>query len=563
MPQTLYRKYRPRLFSEIIGQKHIVQTLTNAIKNNRVGQAYLFTGPRGTGKTTTARIFAKAVNCLPRKNQVEKKDTEKNFEPCLKCSFCENIDSGRALDIIEIDAASHTGVDNIRELRETTKLPPARLKYKVYIIDEAHMLSTGAWNALLKTLEEPPLHVIFILATTEIHKVPDTIISRCQRFDFARLTLEHIVEKLSAMAEKENILIEKEALEMIAIAAEGGMRDAESLLAQVIALEDKKITAREVKEILGISDFSSAENLARFILEKNTAEALQLVNQLSREGYDLEIFGKSFLNYLRQLLLVSVDNSLASTLALELSREQTQSLVSLAEKHSARAILETINIFLDARQNIRSSFIPQLPLEVAIVKAGGGNIQPIADTDRNETKKLVIEKKADFSPDTEIKPSEHEQDRQEPEAEIKQNEKIKQKTGNVPASVSIDDVRRNWTIFLEEIKPHNHSLSSFLANSQPLEINDNTLAVLVRYGLHKEKINENRNRLTIEEVFDKIFGFPLKIKAVTEEEAKIKIAPETALHEPQKSDRAEKNREKNNSVMDEAMKIMGGRIVEE
>src|SRR3990172_6531285 len=186
MNTTLYRKYRPAAFSEVIGQKHVVQTLRNAVKSNRIGQAYLFAGPRGTGKTSIARIFAKTINC----------EYIKNGEPCLKCNSCKLITEGRALDIIEIDAASHTGVDNIRELRETVKLPPSSLKYKVYIIDEVHMLSGGAFNALLKTLEEPPARVVFILATTEVHKIPETILSRVQRFDFTRLAIEEIIKRL-------------------------------------------------------------------------------------------------------------------------------------------------------------------------------------------------------------------------------------------------------------------------------------------------------------------------------------------------------------------------------
>lgn len=252
MSISLYRKYRPQTFSDVIGQKHIVQTLSNSIMSDRVAHAYLFTGPRGTGKTTMARIFARAVNCAnlsSNKGAADKlnirhseagtdtssRETSNSFanitlaNPCLKCDICKNITEGRSLDIFEIDAASNTGVDNIRELRENVKFPPSHAKYKVYIIDEVHMLSTGAFNALLKTLEEPPAHVIFILATTEIHKVPETIISRCQRYDFTRLSLEHIIEKLSTIAASEKISIEKDAIEMIAVASEGGMRDAESL----------------------------------------------------------------------------------------------------------------------------------------------------------------------------------------------------------------------------------------------------------------------------------------------------------------------------------------------
>ncbi|MFC1756533.1 DNA polymerase III subunit gamma/tau, partial [Patescibacteria group bacterium] len=286
MSETLYRKYRPEKFSEVIGQQNIVQTLQNSIKNDRLGHAYLFTGPRGTGKTTLARLFAKTINC----------QKIKESEPCLLCDACKNISENKSLDIIEIDAASHTGVDNIRELKETVKLPPSLTKYKIYIIDEVHMLSPGAFNALLKTLEEPPAHAIFILATTEIHKVPDTILSRCQRFDFARLSLENIVRKLSSISKKEKIKIDTSSLETIAIAAEGGMRDAESLLAQIMALEDKNITQKDVEGILGTAEHKSIEDMAGFILGKNVSSALSLINEISENGYNLEVFSKSLQN---------------------------------------------------------------------------------------------------------------------------------------------------------------------------------------------------------------------------------------------------------------------------
>ncbi|MFZ3031778.1 MAG: DNA polymerase III subunit gamma/tau, partial [Candidatus Moraniibacteriota bacterium] len=225
MSSTFYRKYRPQKFSEVIGQKHIVTTLTSALKLGRVAQAYLFTGPRGTGKTTLARLFAKAINCSNRKGS----------EACGKCPHCLLVEEGRSFDIIEIDAASHTGVDNMRELRETVTLPPSLGSHKVYVIDEVHMLSIGAFNALLKSLEEPPAHVVFILATTALHKVPDTIVSRCQRFDLTRFPISGIVEKLSFIAKEEKFKITKEALEIIAFSAEGGMRDAESLLMQIVS----------------------------------------------------------------------------------------------------------------------------------------------------------------------------------------------------------------------------------------------------------------------------------------------------------------------------------------
>jgi DNA polymerase-3 subunit gamma/tau len=234
----------------------------------------------------------------------------KDAEPCLKCAHCLAMADNKSLDVIEIDAASNTGVDNIRELRETVKLLPTLAAYKIYIIDEVHMLSSGAFNALLKTLEEPPKHVIFILATTALHKVPDTIVSRCQRFDFSRLPLDHIVEKLATIAKNEKVKIEPAALEMIALAAEGGMRDAESLLTQVIALEDKHITTAEVASILGITEQQKVEQYVEHLTERDLKAILQLTHQLVENGSDLYIFTNSLLHYLRQLLLVSIDRAL-------------------------------------------------------------------------------------------------------------------------------------------------------------------------------------------------------------------------------------------------------------
>jgi DNA polymerase-3 subunit gamma/tau len=534
MSNTLYRKYRPQKFSEVIGQNHIVQTLSNAIKNNRVGQAYLFTGPRGTGKTTLARLFAKAVNC----------ENIKDAEPCLKCEICKNIAENRSLDIIEIDAASNTGVDNIRELRETIKLPPTQAKYKVYIIDEVHMLSSGAFNALLKTLEEPPTHVIFILATTEIHKVPETIISRCQRFDFMRLSFENIIKKLSQIAKKEDIKIEKNALEMIAVSAEGGMRDAESLLAQVIALEDKNITAKEVENILGTSDHGNTEKMAELLLEKNISGALKLVNNLTNEGHDLEVFNKSLLNYLRQLLVVSVDKSLSKTFSLELTSEQIEKIEKIS-KDKTGDILKLLGNFSEIQGKIKSSFIPQLPLEMAIVKVGNfRDFEIITQPNNTESPVLRPEPIIERNIDSEIAMKEIEE------------ESIPEYSN---AEINMDQIFDNWRGLIQEIKPYNHSLSAFLINCQPVEIKDGQLIIATKYEFYKDKLSETQNKLTIENVLAKILGTKLKVKFLSEDEAGIKIKSQSA---PKDSSSPQKPRE-TSSLLDDALEMMGGKIVEE
>jgi DNA polymerase-3 subunit gamma/tau len=570
MSETLYRKYRPQKFSEVIGQPHIVQTLSNSIKNNRIGHAYLFTGPRGTGKTTLARIFAKAVNCANLSSEERAADKlsirrssakadineSKYYEPCLVCENCKNIQDGRSLDIIEIDAASNTGVDNIRELRETVKLPPTRAKYKVYIIDEVHMLSSGAFNALLKTLEEPPAHVIFILATTEIHKVPETIISRCQRFDFARLSLDNIIKKLSSIAESEKVEIEKDALEMIAISAEGGMRDAESTLAQVISLEDKKITAKEVGEILGTTDHQNIEEMAVLLLGKNISEALALVNRLASEGHDLEIFNKSFLNYLRQILILSVDEKLSAALSLELTSEQIEKAKKVS-KNNTGEILKILESFSEIQNKIRSSFIPQLPLEMAIVKIGNYKSE-VAKIEPSSIQQpaAAIHKEAEN-----IKPEEKKPVAEQPK-ELSAEE--------VPAAkqfsnVSLEDVLDKWKNIIREIKPFNHSLSAFLINCQPAEVKNGFLIIATKYKFYKDKLNEHQNKLTIEKVLANILGSDIKVKFLSEDEAGVKIktnplAPKDSSSSPTSKSNSPKE---TGSLLNDALEMMGGKIVEE
>ena len=575
MSISLYRKYRPQTFSDVIGQKHIVQTLSNSIVSDKVAHAYLFTGPRGTGKTTMARIFARAVNC---KNP-------KNGNPCLQCDLCKNITEGRSLDIFEIDAASNTGVDNIRELRENVKFPPSHAKFKVYIIDEVHMLSTGAFNALLKTLEEPPSHVIFILATTEIHKVPDTIISRCQRYDFTRLSLEHIIEKLSAIAESEKISIEKDALEMIAVASEGGMRDAESLFAQVIAFEDKNITAAKVQDLLGTTKRQSLEALAKNIFEQNSTEAIALVNQLSQDGYDLDVFNKSFLNYLRQIMLVSVDEKLSKLFSFELTSEQTQALLAQAKGHSAKEILFAVECFTEIAGKIKSAFIPQLPLEMAIIKAVSGpdsivQNQPTAPLSAKPTApQIPVQEPVKTAPAASQEPSKAPTPVQAPESsqtappiesalsatkieapEITEPAEIRNEAQIADSNFTLTDVKKHWGQFVQDTKKINHSISAVLQSCQPVSAEFGILTIATKFPFHKDKLNEHANKLTIEGVFANILGLRLLIKVITTQEAGIEIA--SSLQQPQSATRTETPPSETSSLLSNAMNILGGNLVE-
>jgi len=402
MTLVLYRKYRPQTFSEIVGQEHVVKTLTNAISNGMVSHAYLFSGPRGSGKTTIARLLAKAVNCQNRK--------ESEFEPCNKCNSCLEIMKSRSLDLIEIDAASHRGIDEIRELRDGIQFIPTKSKYKVFIIDESHQLTKEASNALLKTLEEPPGHAIFILATTEIHKMIPTIISRCQRFDFRKLTIPEIIKRLEFVCQKERAkvaealphlpeqsegremngvqrtpphlkggsVIEKAALELIAINSGGSIRDGESILDQALTFSgnlNRELKADDVKEILGLVDTELVSNFTDFLYQKKTVEAINLLNEVTERGLDLQEFSKSLINYLRQVLILHITGASAlekdNPIITGLTKEEFEKLKIQATAFKEEELHRIIELFLEAENKMRYSPILQLPLELAVIEAVG------------------------------------------------------------------------------------------------------------------------------------------------------------------------------------------------
>ena len=356
---VIYRKYRPQKFSEVIGQDHVVKTLINALKTDKVSHAYLFSGPRGTGKTTIARLLAKAVNCTDKSS----------YEPCNKCESCVEIMENRAMDLIEIDAASNRGIDEVRELRERIRFAPTHSKYKVFVIDEAHQLTKEAFNALLKTLEEPPEHAIFILATTEPHKMLPTILSRVQRFDFKKISFADIVKRLEGIAKSEGMKTEEKALRIIALNSEGHMRDAESMFGQVIAFSDgKEIKVHDVEEILGIVDINLAIKFFDLIKDKKQSEALLFIDKFINQGYDLVQFIESLINYSRALMLLRVDKNLSSLIKEELSQEQINIALKQSEGFSVAEISKIIEIFIEALYKMKHSTFPQLEMELAAVE---------------------------------------------------------------------------------------------------------------------------------------------------------------------------------------------------
>lgn len=361
MSPVLYRKYRPQTFSEIIGQSHVSQTLTHAVSRNSISHAYLFCGPRGSGKTTIARVLAKAINCQNRKDG--------EYEPCNKCSSCLEIVAGNSMDLIEIDAASHRGIDDIRELRDGIKFAPVKSKYKVFIIDECHQLSKDAANALLKTLEEPPAHAVFILATTEIHKMIPTIVSRCQRFDFKRLQTEDIIKKLEYISKKEGIDLEKSAFSLIALNSRGSFRDAESLLDECLSFSGKttQIRTEDVENLLGIIEISHISNFADLLISKNTKDAVMFINSMVDGGVDLQEFLKELIFYLRQSLLLKINPEFLKPETSGFSKEEIEKIKLQTEKLKEKEIQTMLELFIEAENKIKYSPIPQLPIELAIV----------------------------------------------------------------------------------------------------------------------------------------------------------------------------------------------------
>ena len=355
--QALYRKFRPQEFDDVKGQDHIVTTLKNQIKADRIGHAYLFCGTRGTGKTTIAKIFAKAVNC----------EHPVDGSPCGECPTCRAIAAGNSMNVIEIDAASNNGVDNIRQIREEVEYRPTEGKYKVYIIDEVHMLSIGAFNALLKTLEEPPAYVIFILATTEAHKIPITILSRCQRYDFRRISIDTITARLRELMDAEQVTVEDRALRYIAKAGDGSMRDALSLLDQCIAFYlGQELTYDKVLDTLGAVDTEIFSRLLRQILDKNITGAIQTVETLVIEGRELGQFVTDFTWYLRNLMLVQSSDDMEDVL--DISSENLALLKEEASMVDADILMRYIRIFSELGGQIKYASQKRILIEIAIIK---------------------------------------------------------------------------------------------------------------------------------------------------------------------------------------------------
>lgn len=494
-----YTKYRPQKFSEVCRPNEAADVLSKQLQSGKTVHAYLFIGPRGTGKTTLARILAKSLNCLKPKA---------SGEPCDKCSNCQSIKIGSFIDLIEIDAASNRGIDDIRELKDRIKLAPTMGKKKVYIIDEVHMLTTEAFNALLKTLEEPPKNTNFILCTTEDHKVPATIKSRCQVFRFKRATVPQIIEKLKQIVKSEEIKISDVELKKIAEASLGGFRDAETLLQQVFEGEIN------VDSLLSSSSKEKYIECVDLLIDSKASKALDIVSDVYGEGIDLYVWVGELLKYLRTLLFVKsgVPEGMA-----EVTDEIVEATRQQAKKVEMRWLIKTVGILLEAHKSIRSSFIPQLPVELAVVEICGGknDKEEIGDDenhnepeDKSGTKlKEVREIKTPQSKKTsKIKKVLKERKVEKSETKVKEE--------NTKPAISLKKVMTKWDTFIKRSKDLNHSLTALLNSSKPVGVEGNLLILEVFYPFHKERLESTRTRKILEGLSESVFGVCLGAKCV-------------------------------------------------
>ncbi|MCC3145277.1 DNA polymerase III subunit gamma/tau [Halanaerobium sp. Z-7514] len=482
---SLYRKYRPEDFTDLIGQDHVVQTLKNALKNDRVAHAYLFAGPRGTGKTSTAKVFAKALNCA---------EPAADLEPCGECNSCQRITNGSSLDVIEIDAASNRGIDEIRELREKVKFYPGEGQYKVYIIDEVHMLTTGAFNALLKTLEEPPDSVVFILATTEPHKVITTIMSRCQRFDFTLLSLGDIKKRLKHIAEEEGYKISVEALDILARSARGGMRDGISLLDQAISFSDGQLAAEEIARMLGRVNKDKLKEFLFYLSQNQSQKALQLLDKQLEAGLGIERFSDELVAYCRELLLIKecgVDSGI-----LEYSQSYLDELAAAAANLSTARITNIIDEFAQLKQKLRSSARPRLQLEISVIKLSSkqssesslearlSQLEFKLNELQNRAKVPAEELEAQKPVQKEIEKRAQKSSSREKEELPAQNkakaaaDKKQSRSDAAGGSLSLEKLKNYWAKVLSEIRKRDISVQALLREAEPTAVEGKKIIIV-------------------------------------------------------------------------------------
>ena len=508
MHKALYRVYRPKTFGDVVGQEHIVKTLKNQIKNNNIGHAYLFSGTRGTGKTSTAKIFARAVNCL---NPI-------NEEPCNECEICIDTLNDNIMDIVEIDAASNNSVDDIRELRESVKYTPSKAKYKVYIIDEVHMLSQGAFNALLKTLEEPPSYVIFILATTEPHKIPATILSRCQRFDFKRVPSKDIASRMSYICKKENIEAEEKALSLIARNSQGALRDALSILDQCISFGNEKIEYNDVIELLGTVNIDELFELSQSIIDENTKKSLEILNEFIIWGKDIRNLINDLIDHFRNLMVCKVSKDLDEIISLP--EESIERLKEQSQNVNINDLIRILNILSETQDSMKSSSNTRILAEVTIMKIA----QPMFDESKEALIKRIenLEEKIE-SGNIKVSTVQIEQSK-DVKSQIIEDDKVEENKEDVAyEEVKSEDVRlveSSWKKITQKIKDDRKlSIAALLKEVNTFNVKDNILYLIFNdnFSFARSRLNSKETIEYIEsiirEVLNRSFNIQIYLKS--------------------------------------------------
>jgi DNA polymerase-3 subunit gamma/tau len=530
--QVISRKYRPQRFDEVIGQSHISLTLQNAIKTNRISHAYLFTGSRGIGKTSTARILAKSLNCL----------NPHEVDPCNSCQNCIEITAGRSLDVLEIDGASNRGIDQIRDLRENVKYPPANSRYRIFIIDEVHMLTKEAFNALLKTLEEPPPQVVFIFATTEPLKIPATILSRCQRYDFHRISITEIVQHLAMIARQEEVAISDDILLLIAKKAEGAMRDAESLLDQLIAFSGKEVRLEDAQKILSLIDYELYISLGNEILNNNKSTLLQMAGKIIDEGINLAEFLSGFAEHFRNVLIA---NTTGSTDMLDLPNNVKERYLEEGKRWQTGDLLRLLKMISQAQIELKTSLNQRLLLEFTLLRMGAMNqtvtVEKIldslskggSDSKYQQSPYMVHESLNLFQQPKAPEPQPVRFEKNEAEekpVEIAQNSTDQEspKTENVSDNQS-NNLQDKWEMVIQKVSDNSPSLASFMKDSKPGVIKQNMLEITFKnsavshLGMIKARVN------IIEAAIQEITGKPFNVKCIEEKSDQLELQKKGAF----------------------------------
>ena len=507
MPYVVFAlKWRPKNFDEVIGQEHIVSTLKNSLVKNRLAHAYLFCGPRGVGKTSLARILAKSLNC---KNGP-------TLTPCQVCPACVEIAQSRSMDVIEIDGASNRGIDEIRTLRENVKFSPVSGKFKIYIIDEVHMLTPEAFNALLKTLEEPPEFVKFIFATTHPHKVIPTILSRCHRFDFRRIPVTEIIAQLEKIVKEENIAIDKEVLFAIAKSSDGSLRDAESILDQLVSFAKEKVTLKDVISVLGVVEQDALFEITDKIIQKDALAALELFNKIIDEGKDTGVFLSYLIEHFRNLMVAKI--SRADSRLIDLPQDICERLLKQADAFTLDEIFSTFNVMVNTQETAKRMDSVRIPLEISLVK--------LAQEKKDSGLKAPVKEARNDPPQTDDPPANNE---------------------SAAISVTLDEIRNNWQNLIERLKFVKISVATYLNEGNPEKLAGSALTISFAKdsSLHKESLERKENKAIIEKAIAELLNCQLRINFIlSKEDAK-----------------KQEEQDENNPMIKSVLDAFGGKIV--